>query len=128
VYSLAICAFRVNTLKHTEYTEYTEKAPNKLAIGIKASVYSLCDLCIPSEYFKAHPDNYRGTEYTEKAQNNLSNTSMFQQMDSPLDSCWTNAMQRIIIDTCRLTFTHPGILITVAKVDVVAPTVVNPKL
>ena len=73
MYSLAICAFRVNTLKHTEYTEYTEKAPNKLAIGIKASVYSLCDLCIPSEYFKAHPDNYRGTEYTEKAQNNPSN-------------------------------------------------------
>ena len=52
----AIFVFRLNTFfkAHPDNyrgTEYTEKAQNNTSNGIKSSVYSPCDLCIPCEYF-----------------------------------------------------------------------------
>ena len=48
----------------------------------------LCAICVfrVNTFFKAHPDNYRGTEYTEKAQNNLSN-GIKSSVYYPCDLC-----------------------------------------
>jgi len=56
-----------------------------ISIGLPCTLCASC-LFRVNIFFTAHPDNYRGTEYTEKAQNNLSK-DIKSSVYSPCDLC-----------------------------------------